>query len=166
MRVRVPLLTALDLPKWVFKAIDKRRRGFLWKGQEKANGGNCLVSWECTQRRLQFGGLGILNLERFGWVLCSRWLWLQKTDASHPWAGLPIRVPPNALALCKVAVVTTVGNGESQSTKFWTDCWLQGKTVAECTPNLFLLIPKRDRRQRTLVQGLQNRRWVSDIRER
>lgn len=28
------LLIAIDLPKWVFKAVDKRRRGFLWKGQQ------------------------------------------------------------------------------------------------------------------------------------
>ena len=154
-------MTVFPLKKWAEK-IDKIRRGFLWKGQEKANGGNCLVSWECVQRPLQFGGLGILNLELFGWALRSRWLWLQKTDASRPWAGLPIRVPPNAQALFDVAVVTTVGNGES--TKFWLDRWLQGKTVAEWAPNLFLLIPKRAKKLRTVAQGLQDRIWIADIR--
>jgi hypothetical protein len=31
-------LIALDLPKWFFKAIDKKRRGFLWKGHDRAMG--------------------------------------------------------------------------------------------------------------------------------
>jgi len=100
-------MIALDLPKWVIK----RRRGFLWKGQEKVNGGNCLVSWDRVQKPLQYGGLGIHNLEILGWALRIRWLWQQKYDASWPWEGLPVNVPRNARALFKVAVQTIVGNG-------------------------------------------------------
>jgi hypothetical protein len=64
--VPIYLLIALDLPKWFIKAIDKKRRGFLWKGHQQANGGNCLVAWEKVQRPLQYGGLGIHNLELLG----------------------------------------------------------------------------------------------------
>ena len=58
-----------------------------------ANGGNCLVSWEKDQRPVQFRGLGIHNLETLGWSLRIRWLWAQKTDEEHLWAGLPVQVP-------------------------------------------------------------------------
>ena len=50
-----------------------------------SNGGNCLVSWERVHRPLEFGGLGIHNLEKLGWALRIRWLWAQKTDSSRPW---------------------------------------------------------------------------------
>jgi len=83
------LLIAMDFPKWFFKAIDKRW-GFLWKGHEQANGGNCLVAWQKVQRPLEYGGLGIHNLELLGWALRIRW------------AGLPIQVPQNAQALFNV----------------------------------------------------------------
>ncbi|WVZ69533.1 hypothetical protein U9M48_018306 [Paspalum notatum var. saurae] len=157
--IPVYLMLALDLPKWVLKAIDRIRRSFLWKGQANANGGNCLVSWNAVQ--LQFGGLGILNLELMAWALRIRWLWLQKTDPSKPWAGLPVQVHRNAKALFDVAVVSVVGNGET--IKFWTDRWLQGKNVAEHCPTLFKLIPKRAVKQRTVTQGVTDRKWVSDI---
>jgi hypothetical protein len=89
------LLIAMDLPKWVLKAIDKRR-GLLWKGQEQAKGGHCLVSWERVQQPLEYGGLGIHNLDLLGCALQIRWLWAEKTDPSRLWAGLPAQVPRNA----------------------------------------------------------------------
>jgi hypothetical protein len=73
-------LITLDLPKWFFKAIDKRRHGFLWKGHDKVNGCNCLVAWEKVQRPVEYGGLGIHHLELLGSALQIRWLWAQKTN--------------------------------------------------------------------------------------
>jgi hypothetical protein len=117
-------LIALDLPKWVLKAIDKKRRSFLWKGHQNANGGNCLVAWEKVQRPVEFGGLGILNLELLGWALRIRWLWAQKTNSDRPWVGLAISVPPKAQALFNIADNAIVGNGEDSL--FWSDRWLGG----------------------------------------
>jgi len=154
-------LIAMDLPKWFFKAINKKRRGFLWKGHDQANGGNCLVAWEKVQRPLKYGGLGVHNLEFFGWALRIRWLWDQKTNPDRPWAGLPVEVPPKAKALFDVAVDAIVGNGEE--ILFWKDRWLDGHTLAEIAPNLFKTVPKRIVNRRTVAQALQNRSWVHDI---
>jgi hypothetical protein len=44
------LLMAMNLLKLLIKAIDKRRRGFLWKGQEQANCGNCPIFGEGVQQ--------------------------------------------------------------------------------------------------------------------
>ncbi|WVZ93635.1 hypothetical protein U9M48_039600 [Paspalum notatum var. saurae] len=142
----IHLMTAMDLPKWMIRAIDKLRRSFLWK----------------VQRPLRFGGLGVLDLERMGWALRIRWLWFQKTGSTRTWTGLQVMVPKKASALFAAAVDTIVGNG--RSTKFWTDRWVQGKTLAELAPNLFNTIPKKTVQRRTVSQALDNRRWVSDIK--
>ena len=60
------------LPKLVIKAIDKWRRGFLWKGQEQQNGVNYLVASEKVLRLLQYGGHTVHNLESLGWALHIR----------------------------------------------------------------------------------------------
>ncbi|GJM95706.1 hypothetical protein PR202_ga12483 [Eleusine coracana subsp. coracana] len=156
------LMTILDLPKWFYKALDKKMRGFLWKGHGTANGGCCLVSWNQVQRPLQYGGLGIRNLELQGWALRIRWLWLEKTDASRPWKGLPIVVPRHAQALFNVIVATNVGDG--QTTKFWTDRWLQGQTISEIAPHLVGTVPKNAIQNKTVAQALENRTWVRDIK--
>lgn len=90
------LMTALDHPKCVIKAIDKK--GFLWKGQEQADGSNCLVSWQKVQMPLEFGGLGN-NLESF-WmgaaypVALGSKNWKKKMHASSI-HGAPMHTVPN-----------------------------------------------------------------------
>jgi hypothetical protein len=148
-------LIALDLPKWAFKAIDKRRRGFLWKGRGQANGGSCLVAWEKVQRPLEYGGLGIHNLELLGSALRTRWLWAEKTNPDRPWAGLPVTVSPKAKVMFDVAVDAIVGNGVE--ILFWKDRWLDGHTLVELAPNLIKTVPKRTFK-RTVAQALKNRR--------
>jgi hypothetical protein len=104
---------ALQCSKWVIKAIDKIRRGFLWKRRKDIKGGHCLMNWNQVCRPLELGGLAIHNLESLGWVLDMRWLWLKKTQPDRPWSGLDIQVHPNVAAMFAISVVTSVGNGES-----------------------------------------------------
>ena len=111
--IPIHLLIAIKVPKWFLRAIDKIRRGFLWSGRKQANGGCCLVAWEKVMRPIDLGGLGIHNLEIMGWALQMRWLWLEKTGAARPWAGLEIPVYPNAVAMFAVAIESLVGNGRT-----------------------------------------------------
>jgi hypothetical protein len=85
--IPVYLLTALNVPKWSIKAIDKIRRNFLWKGRREARGGCCLIAWDKIARPLELGGVGIPNLLTMSWALQMRWLWLQKTDQPFQTVG-------------------------------------------------------------------------------
>jgi len=43
--------------------------GFLWKGQDQADGGKCLDYWPRVSRLIECGGLGIHDLPTLGWSL-------------------------------------------------------------------------------------------------
>jgi hypothetical protein len=64
----VYLAMAIDIPHWAVDAIDKIRKGFLWRGRKEAKGGHCLVVWGKVCRPLQLGGLGISSLPELGWA--------------------------------------------------------------------------------------------------
>uniref|UniRef100_A0A8I6WC10 Reverse transcriptase zinc-binding domain-containing protein n=1 Tax=Hordeum vulgare subsp. vulgare TaxID=112509 RepID=A0A8I6WC10_HORVV len=55
----------------------------------------------------------------------------------------------------------TVGNGSTA--RFWEDRWLNGKSVCELMPQLYTCIPKRRRKNRTVVEGLLGNSWARDI---
>jgi hypothetical protein len=63
-----------------------------------------------------------------------------------------------------MATETIVGNDES-SILFWSNRWLNGRTIAEfAAPNLFMAIPRRTVKAQTVAQALQNRNWVCGIK--
>lgn len=91
--------------------LDEHNGAYFWKGRKEANGGCCLVAWEKVQRPIEFGGLGIHNLETMGWAFQIRWLWLQKTQPAQPWQGLQLPCHAKNKALFNIAISSQVGNG-------------------------------------------------------
>jgi len=82
---------AVKISPWVIKCIDSYRRGFLWSGAESAKGGHCWLAWLGVCKPTELGGLGIVDLQRFGYALRMRWLWLKRTDDSRTWCDLPAK---------------------------------------------------------------------------
>jgi len=56
------ILLALELPPCVLKAIDKLRRGFLWKVRKDARGGYCLLACPKVTRLVFLEGVGLASL--------------------------------------------------------------------------------------------------------
>jgi hypothetical protein len=97
-------MITIGMPKWFVKAVNKLRRGYIWKGHEQVNGDSCLIVCDKVQSLLDLRGLGVLNLEYMSWSLQMRWLWFEKTDTSRPWRGLDVKFHPSVVALFKVAL--------------------------------------------------------------
>lgn len=157
MALPLYFMSVLELPAWAIKEIEKKCRGFLWKGDEEAPGHCSLVAWEKLCLPIENGGLGIRNLALMGVALRARWAWMSRAHPDRPWAQ-----PPDKKARqCFLAGSTMVlGNGES--TSFWCDNWLLGGGSIEFrAPILFSFV--RDR-GRSVGSALRNNSWVADIR--
>jgi hypothetical protein len=154
-------LMALDLDPWFFKAVDKLRGGFLWAGSADTRGGSCLVAWRLVCQPKSLGGLGLHNLRYMNLALRTRWLWLQKTDGTKPWAGLELPVAAESIALFNASVRIIVGSGET--VLFWEDAWIDDLTVQAIAPALVDLVRPSVRRRRTVREGRQLNAWATDI---
>ncbi|KAJ1280495.1 hypothetical protein BS78_04G236900 [Paspalum vaginatum] len=83
-------MLALDLPKWVIKAIDKVRRGFLWAGRQNANGGSVkFAPWKRTWKTW-----APLQCKFFIWLAIKNRVWTADRSLKH---GLP---HPSVCLLC------------------------------------------------------------------
>lgn len=151
-------LTALKLPKNFLKELDKLRRRFLWAGDKELTGGKCKVAWTNVCKPIVYGGLGIVELERFGRALRLRWLWYAWDSRSRPWEGLDLPVDKDDIALFNAATVVAVGNGQRAS--FWSSRWLHGHAPATLYPNLF---KHSKRKNRSVQDAITDSKWVIDV---
>lgn len=151
---------AIAISPSVIKCIDQRQRAFLWRGSETAAGGHFLLAWPRVCRPMSLGGLGIPNMQLFEYALRLRWLWMVKSEDARPWSTLPDNVEP---AVAAMFASTSMQVGDGRKSLFWTDRWLNGRSIAEMAPSLVQAVGTRIQKKRPIREALQNRRWVRDI---
>jgi hypothetical protein len=101
------------------------------------------VGWPYVTRPVTFGGLGILDLERFSRALRLRWLWFAWINPEQLWVGTTLPVDSVDISLFCAATKVTVCNGKNAS--FWTSSWLDGKAPATLFPSLFTHSRRKNR---------------------
>lgn len=145
-------MMALELPPGVIAAMDGRRRSFLWSGEEKASGADCLIAWAQVTNPTTHGGLGVRDL-----AIQNRCLLMKlmhrlhcPTDSSWAaWATELVDVPSmvgelsgqhwDALRSLLPAYqeLTQVSLGNGRTTSFWRDAWSPYGRLADLLPALF-----------------------------
>ena len=146
------------MPVEVRKKIDSLRRAYLWAGCDKVTGGKCKVNWDLLCKPKIFGGLGILNLEKFATALRLRWLWYEWADPPRTWLGLGSPCTTKDRDLFATATRVTVGDGNT--TKFWESPWLEGLRPMDNAPKIFELSRKKSCSVR---KALTDNNWITQI---
>jgi hypothetical protein len=90
--ILIDLAMTIHLPAWAIKAIDKIRRGFLWRGRKEASGGHRLIAWPIVCQPQEFGCFGIFDLKLLSYALKGEMALDAKKEPLKPWSTFPIRV--------------------------------------------------------------------------
>jgi hypothetical protein len=155
----VYMMSISEMPAWVKKEFDRRRRAWLWAGDSSCNGGKCRVNWKTVCRPKKLGGLGVHCIDSFGRALRLRWMWQKWKHPNKPWAHLKTPVTTQDRALFDAATKITIGNG--QTANFWNDKWLHEMSPKEIAPQLYKISVRKNR---TVKEALTDKKWLSDLR--
>lgn len=74
------------------------------------------MAWQLVSKPKALGGLGVLNLDKFGHALQLCWLWKEWMGEDHPWKGLD--VPCNTVDRLLFSALTIVILGDGKTTMF------------------------------------------------
>lgn len=152
------MLSVHRLPVWVMKRLVKICRAWLWAGEQDCTVGKCHVSWALLSRPKELGGLGVLDLTKFGRALRLRWLWHAWTTPERPWVGS--QLPCDEIDHELFAMATDIMIGCGNLARFWQDRWLNGLTPKKIAPRLFSIAARKNR---TVREAMQEDRWFQDL---
>lgn len=110
------------------------------------------------QKPIEFGGLGIVDIDKFSRALRLCWLWYSWEQPQRPWAGTVTTVDEIDAALFAAATTVTVRNGHKAL--FWHSTWVHDRPLRVCFPRPFA---HSRRKNRTVREALQNGTWIKDI---
>ncbi|KAE8812620.1 hypothetical protein D1007_10319 [Hordeum vulgare] len=152
------MMTIHKLPAWMLKRFTQICRSWLWNGDTVCNGGNCRVAWKLICRPKHLGGLGVLDLSKFGRALRLRWLWLEWKHPDRPWVKSPLPCSNEEKELFAMATEITVGDG--RATNFWHDRWLEGLCRKWIAPSLFRIAARKNR---SVWDAIKDDKWLHDL---
>lgn len=137
-------MAALLIPKGTLEAMDKRRRAFLWTGEESCHGSKCLIAWDLICRSKRHGGLGIKHLQTQNICLLVKmlfrlysqsspwtsWIWREHADSHLGSVDLGPHWRSMIDLLPLLRSQTTIKVGDGRHTNFWHDIWMDDQPLA------------------------------------
>jgi hypothetical protein len=151
-------LTPLVVPKGSLNYINKVERAFIWSAKDNTTGAKCKVNWETVCRPKKYGGLGILNLEKFAAALRLRWPWLEWKEPNKIWVGTGNPCTDKDMTLFYAATTIALGNG--RKTSFWHAPWLDGLKPKDIAPKIFEV---SSRKNWTVSEALHMDAWINRV---
>jgi hypothetical protein len=145
-------------PKDVLNEVDKIRRRFLWARDKAFSGGKCKVKWTKTTSPKEYGGLGVLYLNKFATTLRLRWLWHEWTSPDKPRVGMETSCTESEKLLFSRCTTISLGNGRKED--FWNSAWLFGQRPKDLAP---LLYNFTRRKKRSVAEALRDGTWTRDL---
>jgi hypothetical protein len=144
-------MSVMQLLQGTLDALDRRRRTFLWSGDEQVHGAQCLVALEKVCQEKEQGGMGIKDITAENKFLLLKLLHRLHNPGDSAWARWVRERVDLATMAGEVAgphwrdlaelmplyrAVTTCAVRDGTSTCFWEDRWLNCGRLKEVFPLL------------------------------
>lgn len=152
-------ITPLIIPPSILLKVNQLERAFLWSGSDKTTGAKCKVNWEIVCRPLEYGGLGVLNMEKFARALRLRWPWYEWKEPTKLWVGMGNPCNEEDLNFFYASTTITVGNGAK--TPFWESPWLLGRKPKNIAPLIFEVSSRKKWKVR---EAIKHNAWMLKIK--